>query len=246
MPIPALFLLFAAQSLTAQPQPATGAVSHHRGIPFISPMGEPFRAGAGGDGLVDWFRQADLNHDGTLTADEMEQDAARFFVTLDSNHDGEIDPDEITHYETVLAPEIDTGPGARLARAQAQQRRSGGGRGGSRHHGGGGIGGYGAASEGDSGLADDLDNPIGGGRFGLLNIPEPVSSADADFNRGVSLSEFKQAAHRRFQLLDTNHAGRLALAQLQEQRRATLAAVRRPHGPSAAASESDSENSMPY
>jgi hypothetical protein len=245
LPIPARFWLAAAQSLAAQPQPATDAGPHHRGIPFISPMGEPFRAGAGGDGLVDWFRQADLNHDGNLTADEMQQDAARFFVTLDTNHDGEIDPDEITHYETVLAPEIDTGPGARLARAQAERRRSGGRPGGGRHHGGG-IGGYGVASEDDSGLADDLDNPIGGGRFGLLNIPEPVSSADADFNRGVSLDEFKRAALRRFQLLDANHAGRLVLAQLEEQRAATIAAARRPHGPSAAASESDGDSSMPY
>jgi Ca2+-binding EF-hand superfamily protein len=245
MAIVTLFLLLAAQSAAAQPQPATGTVRYHRGIPFISPMGEPFRAGAGGDGLVEWFRQADLNHDGNLTSDEMQQDAARFFATLDTNHDGEIDPDEITHYETVLAPEIDTGPGAQLARSQAEQRRSGGHRSG-RHSHGGGIGGYGAASEGDSGLADDLDNPIGGGRFGLLNIPEPVSSADADFNRGVSLDEFKRAALRRFQLLDANHAGHLALTQLEEQRAATIAAARRPHGPSAAASESDSESSMPY
>jgi Ca2+-binding EF-hand superfamily protein len=245
MAIATVFFLLAAQGVAAQTQPASAAVRYHRGIPFISPMGEPFRAGAGGDGLVDWFRQADLNHDGTLTADEMEQDAARFFATLDTNHDGEIDPDEIAHYETVVAPEIDTGPGAQLARAQAQQRRSGGHRGGGRH-GGGGIGGYGAASEGDSGLADDLDNPIGGGRFGLLNIPEPVSSADADFNRGVSLEEFKRAAHQRFQLLDTNHVGRLALSQLEEQRAATIAAARRPHGPSPAASESDGDSSGPY
>jgi Ca2+-binding EF-hand superfamily protein len=246
MPIFTLLAVLAAQAAAVQTQPASVAVPHRRGIPFISPMGEPFRASGGGDGLLDWFHQADVNHDGTLTVDEMEQDATRFFATLDTNHDGEIDPDEIAHYETMIAPEIETGPGARLARAQAQERRSGGRRGGGHRPGGDGIGGYGAASDGDSALVEDLDNPIGGGRFGLLNIPEPVSSADADFNRGVSLSEFKQAAHRRFQLLDTNHAGRLALAQLQEQRRATLAAVRRPHGPSAAPSESDSENSMPY
>jgi Ca2+-binding EF-hand superfamily protein len=246
MAIATVFFLLAAQSVPAQAQPPTGTVQYHRGIPFISPMGEPFRAGPGGDGLVNWFRQADLNHDGTLTADEMEQDAVRFFAVLDTNHDGEIDPDEIAHYETVIAPEIDTGPGARLARAQAQERRSGGHRGGGHRHGGGGMGSYGVASEGDSGLADDLDNPIGGGRFGLLNIPEPVSSADADFNRGVSLEEFKRAAHQRFQLLDSNNAGRLALSQLEEQRAATIAAARRPHGPSPGASESDSDSPMPY
>ena len=31
----------------------------------------------------------------------------------------------------------------------------------------------------------------GGGRYGLLDLPEPVVSADADFNRGVSRAEFQ-------------------------------------------------------
>jgi Ca2+-binding EF-hand superfamily protein len=68
-------------------------------------MGEPFfERGQGQDGLTVWFQQADSNHDGILTADELAGDAQRFFLTLDTNHDGEIDPDEITHYETVVAP----------------------------------------------------------------------------------------------------------------------------------------------
>ncbi len=70
-------------------------------------MGEPFRAsGRDDDTLADWFRQADRNHDGQLTLEEMQADADRFFALLDVNHDGEIDPDEITRYETVVAPEI--------------------------------------------------------------------------------------------------------------------------------------------
>jgi hypothetical protein len=55
----------------------------------------------------------------------------------------------------------------------------------------------------------------GAARYALLNIPEPVAAADADFDRGVSLSEFKAAALDRFQLLDSNRQGRLTLAQLQ-------------------------------
>ena len=59
-------------------------------------MGEPFRpASRDGNGLAEWFAQADRNHDGQLTLDEMQADADRFFALLDVNHDGEIDPDEI-------------------------------------------------------------------------------------------------------------------------------------------------------
>ena len=172
--------------------------------------------------------------------------AARFFATLDVNHDGEIDPDEINRYETVVAPEIDTSPGGRIARAELQNQAEGsGGRGhrGGHHRGGGGYGGSFGAGGGFSG---DLDDPLGGGRFGLLNIPEPVASADADFNRGVTLDEFKRAALQRFQLLDSNRSGRLTLAALEEQRAATIAAARRPHGASAEPAEGDSEGGSPY
>ena len=64
----------------------------------------------------------------------------------------------------------------------------------------------------------------GAARYGLLNIPEPVAAADADFNRGVSLSEFREAARARFQLLDTAHRGGLTLAQLQVLRGTATAA----------------------
>ncbi|HEX5239174.1 MAG TPA: EF-hand domain-containing protein [Sphingomicrobium sp.] len=240
MPIPAVLIALAAQTAA---QPSTTPVTHHWGVPFISPMGEPFRAGPGGDALADWFDQADTNHDGYLTVEEMQQDAARFFAALDVNHDGEIDPDEITRYETVVAPEIDTSPGARIERAQLENREQGGsgrhGHGGGRHHGADGFAGAG-------GFSGDLDDPLGGGRFGLLNIPEPVASADADFNRGVSLDEFKHAALQRFNMLDTGRSGRLTLGGLEEQRAAIIAAARRPHGASAQPSEGDIESGSPY
>ena len=70
-------------------------------------MGEPFRArSASDDTLADWFRQADRNHDGVLTADEMQADADRFFAMLDTDHNGEIEPDELAHYEYEIAPDI--------------------------------------------------------------------------------------------------------------------------------------------
>jgi ferredoxin len=77
------------------------------GPPFLSPMGEPFRQRVPHDDpLADWFHQADRNHDGYLTADEMVLDADRFFAVLDLDHNGVIDPEEIENYEQVIAPEV--------------------------------------------------------------------------------------------------------------------------------------------
>jgi len=137
--------------------------SHHFGHQFVSPMGEPFFATGGVDALQVWFNQADADHDGVLSADEMQADAERFFRALDTNHDGEIYPDEINHYEVDVAP---------------------------------------------------------GNRTGLLYLREPVVAADTNFNRGVSLEEFRQAALLRFQALDFAHQGRLTLAGLEAMPRA--------------------------
>lgn len=106
MALPLLILALAAATQPAPPQPA----QPQHGRTFISPMGEPFRVGSSAEeGLAAWFRQADRNHDGSVTLDEMKQDAQRFFETLDTNRDGEIDPDELGNYETVVAPEIRSG-----------------------------------------------------------------------------------------------------------------------------------------
>ena len=191
-------------------------------------MGEPF-VGRGEDGLVLWFEQADSNHDRSLTVDEMTADADRFFQALDVNHDGEIDPDEIARYENVIAPEVRTGR-TPTADSQGDGNRQdgrhggygGGGRGhgGGRTHRGGGGGGYG-------GGGPDANDEARAGRYSLLEIPEPVASADADFNRGVSAKEFHKAAADRFRLLDIGHAGRLALPELESIRAAAASASRR-------------------
>jgi Ca2+-binding EF-hand superfamily protein len=201
--------------LAVAPPSASATVAHrHAGRPFISPMGEPFPVRAAGDDpLADWFQQADRNRDGSITLDEMQLDADRFFAALDTNHDGEIDPDEITHYEDVIAPQIRTGFGANfiVPAGAGDGSQAGGGRGGhgggGRHHGGGGKWGGGARG-GD-------DQPQGAARFGLLDLPEPVAAADADFNRGVSRDEFRKAAQLRFQALDVDRQGRLTLAVLE-------------------------------
>jgi Ca2+-binding EF-hand superfamily protein len=205
MPLPAAFLSILAAAAAPGPVVVTG----YGWAPFISPMGEPFRShSATDDTLGDWFRQADRNHDGVLTIDEMEADADRFFATLDTDHNGEIDPDELVRYEWQVAPEIQVNTKRRRARGES------------------------AGDEGRDSLGTDqtkdeqgrrarlerqaADNgPQGAARYTLLNIPEPVAAADADLNRGISRQEFRQAAIERFNMLDKTHVGRLGLEQLR-------------------------------
>src|SRR4051794_27434414 len=98
-------LLISAAEATAPD--ASIIVRGHAWAPFISPMGEPFRAhSATDDTFANWFYGADRNRDGALTPDEMQADADRFFAKLDTDHDGEIGPDELVQYEWEIAPEI--------------------------------------------------------------------------------------------------------------------------------------------
>jgi hypothetical protein len=214
MPAPLLLLaMVAAPAPDSRPIMVTG----HAWAPFISPMGEPYRARTPTDDtLADWFYQADRNRDGALTPAEMQADAERFFAKLDTDHNGEIDPDELAHYEYEVAPDIqvmsrtkrvagqpapvvqkaDTAEDDSAADDHVRSRRRG----------------RGDEVDASLGLGGALQ---GAARYSLLNIPEPVAAADTDFNRGVSLEEFRQAALARFALLDTAHQGRLTLAQLE-------------------------------
>ena len=56
--------------------------------------------------------------------------------------------------------------------------------------------------------------PRGGGRYALINVPEPVVSMDADLSRRITPAEFTAAADRRFTLLDPDERGYLMLATL--------------------------------
>ena len=60
-----------------------------------------------------------------------------------------------------------------------------------------------------------VDGVQGAARYGLLNNPQPVASADADFNRVITLAEFRQAAADRFRLLDSQGQGRIGLQALE-------------------------------
>ncbi|PVX29045.1 hypothetical protein DD559_06605 [Sphingomonas pokkalii] len=165
-----------------------------RGL-FISPMGEPFRGQPDGKAPQDaWFDGADANHDGALTLDEFRDDAARWFKVLDRKGDGEIDPGDIEVYETVLAPEA---------------------RGGGYETGGPTMGSDGQVKAADVGSTRVLS---GLARFNYLGSPEPVTAADSSLNGGVSMIEFMAAAKRRFDLLDTDHDGRITRQELPELR----------------------------
>ena len=196
MPAAALFLLLAAAAPASADRPIL--VTGYAGRPFISPMGEPFRAkSAIDDALERWFRQADRNQDNVLTPDEMQADAARFFAKLDSDEDGEIGPEEVIQYEWEVAPEI---------QVNFRPRRP--------HRNGS------ANDEDEDARRKAVTAGSGGGlqgaaRYALLNIPEPVSAADVNLDRAITLAEFRQAGLERFQLLDTSRSGRLSLEQLK-------------------------------
>jgi Ca2+-binding EF-hand superfamily protein len=201
MPLATLILpLLATIAAQGGEQPIT--VVGRPWAPFISPMGEPFRARTATDNtLARWFHQADRNQDGVLTADEMQADAERFFAALDTDHDGEIQPDELVRYEWQVAPDIQVNTKWKRARGEVAAKPTQAGE----------IGRY-TGRNVDGYRIGGLE---GAARYALLNIPQPVASADADLNRAVTLDEFRRAAAYRFQLLDSKRVGKLTLQDLQ-------------------------------
>jgi len=203
MPLPSLILASLLAVAGAEPNPVT--VTGHFWAPFISPMGEPFRPHAPGeDMLAAWFLKADRNADGVLTMDEMQADAERFFATLDTDHDGHIRSEELVRYEWEVAPDVQlmsrTRPAADDSAANSAPDRKDGAERTSRK------------SRFRTGKDYGFE---GAARYALLDIPEPVAAADTSFDGGISLAEFKQAAARRFALLDVERQSKLTLAGLE-------------------------------
>nr|MBA3898236.1 EF-hand domain-containing protein [Sphingomonadaceae bacterium] len=190
---------------------------------FIAPSGEPFRALSGEPYPVAlWFAAADRNHDGRIDRVEFVADLERFFATLDTDHDGRLSSDEVTRYERVVAPEVQAWQAGGFG---GRPGGFGGGRdGGHRHGRGGGGRGRGGGESGGGGEPSehaDEDGPkadqaavLGAGRFGMLNIPEPVVGMDTDLDGTITRDEVRAAAGRRFDLLDPAHGGSLTLAGL--------------------------------
>lgn len=159
---------------------------------FISPMGEPFRSNPGDPyPLVAWFRQADANKDGKLDQAEFRADAERFFHKLDVNGDGVVDDPEISHYERVIAPEINGGVLDATAGLDAKD------------------------AQGNSvKVKEDTGEYQGAAAMSLLNDPEPVRSADRTISGRIKLSDFLARADHNFVALDSDGRGYLTIEGL--------------------------------
>jgi len=183
--------------------PATPCSEPFRQPLFISPIGEPFRTKDDADQpLRRWFDQADRDHDGRMTLAEMLLDADRFFATLDKDASGEILPDELMAYELNVAPEI------RLYQFRGEPRGAPGGNAPPP------SADKPAKSGGKRPMPPDYGGAAGAGRYSFLNVPNPVASADRNFDRAISLREYRAAAAERFRDLDKNSRGYLTLADL--------------------------------
>lgn len=191
-----------------QAEPEKIVVTGHQWAPFISPMGEPFRArSTADDTLMLWFTQADSNRDGNLNLDEFQADAGRFFVRLDTNADGHVDPDEMVRYEWEVAPDIQVNRRTQRAPGSPAVKLS--------------------DAERDRLQLRRTEFLQGAARYALLNIPQPVAAADRNFDRSVTALEFRSAAAERFRLLDTAHDGRLTFEDLDRIRAQMIAAAKK-------------------
>jgi hypothetical protein len=176
-----------------------------RGPLFVSPMGEPFRAGQDGAAPIQvWFAAADADHDGKLSRAEFIADAQRFFAVVDANHDGAATSVESTALYREQASEIFT-PMAPLRPTRAQAER--------------GEGGVVYPDEGTPPgqstrrrTHENVDARTGAARYGLLEAAEPVMSCDTDMSRRVTPEEFQACAERRFAELDADGDGFFAIA----------------------------------
>lgn len=174
---------------------------------FISPCGEPFTALPSEPyPIVKWFKGADSNGDGKLDIDEMRADAQRFFNVLDRDHNGYLDSYEVNFYEYRIAPQILRGTSSLeggIIRVVLRDQR--------------GMepivpGGDTSSDVGAPRLK--LDPNQGAAPYSLLREPEPVRSADRNFDYRITLSEFLDHSDRHFRALDVKNQGYLTLADL--------------------------------
>jgi len=190
---------------------------------FLSPAGEPFRTIGGDYPSRAWFEQADTNHDGRLSPQEMIADGDRFFRTLDVNGDGLIAGGEIKRYELDIAPEISLGTSLQMGPPSGgMSGMPPGGPPGGDMPGPDGMpsgmpGGVppNSAARGGSPRPRDLSSmPRGGGLYSLFNVPHPILRADVDVSFSVSRDELRKWISKQFFALDETRKGHLLLSDL--------------------------------
>jgi hypothetical protein len=204
---------------------------------FMSPCGEPWRAGDGEPyPLFAWFKATDTDHDGSIDLAEFRADHQGFFEALDQDHNGVLESAEISFYEKRVAPDVLMGQlfGAQ-DRRPAAHRLWGGEIVRAQFPSGGGLptspmqpqvfSPPGAQGPGPSlGATRNPRQPlVGAAAYALLNDPEPVSSADSNLDGRVTKAEFLAAADRRFKRLDRNGDGKLTIEELPKPQAQVLA-----------------------
>ncbi|WP_443748618.1 hypothetical protein [Asticcacaulis solisilvae] len=197
----AVLLAGVATTASAQPMPRGGPediqMDGHGLQVFFSPSGQPFRAKPGEPyPVAAWFAQADKDHDGKLSRDEFTNDAVNFFRMLDRNRDNYISSPENTFYETEVAPEI-TRVDPRIDQPTNFHN-------------------------------DDTDDSVdkdptlgryqksiqGASQYGLIDEPQPIRGADANYDFRISMDEWVNATAQRFNVLDVNGDGFITLDEL--------------------------------
>ena len=212
----ALIPLLAACASDGPPEPGRredpAAVARRLPNVFISPAGKPFRAPPGQPyPVAAWFAEADADHEGRPTREELRADTLAFFHRLDTNHDGVIDGFEVADYEQAtpeilphigrlhagegLDQSLDFGDDRNTSRPRGERRPSG-------------------LAPARPSRSDNTEPTQGAALFSLINEPEPVAAADTQFDGRITASAFAAAADRRFDLLETNQKGYLTLAEL--------------------------------
>ena len=180
------------------------------GEPFIAEMTEPYP-------VVAWFQGADTDQDGRVTFDEFTADGLRWFAIVDQNADGVIGPEEGRAYEETISRlfariTLPGSPEARGGRPPRAGRRAGG-----------------RLSLGGSGQEMPANDPVIRNprrtyqqaatplaMAGLLNVPQPVKTADTNTDQRITQAEWAAVTQRWFMLLDVNRDGALTLAELPE------------------------------
>jgi hypothetical protein len=168
---------------------------------FFSPSGQPFRGKPGEAYPVKtWFEAADADHDGKVSHDEF--DAMKFYGLLDVNHDGYINSPENTRYESQVAPEIQH-MDPRILQPKIRQGNSDS------------DPNFGADTSQSKGSGKYIKQIIGASQYGMIDEPQPVRAADANFDFRVSSDEWINASHQRFTILDLNGDGFLTPDELR-------------------------------